>query len=356
MSSKPKSAIGLLFDPEKIKRWVEEIIEIIEAMDAPSINSEKILALESSLRDLYTRERIYNLEIGPIKAKIQTIHSQLRELVDEYTRVSDEISYETNKNSRYSDILDKILGTAICLINPELEDLTLSASTIKRDIENSNKTLTYLNALKTAIENEYTDIRVIGDIEKLIVEEKKKPDVYVANLKQELNRFTHLLSMIELVDQYVEYANKYNLGMDCFPSHVKIEYLPDLKSLISPQISTSDYDHEFISTVESYMLHLVSVCNKHHYYHLLKTHVVPCCKYGSEDISTVDNNMYYDSDFIKKHPNGGYKPGAKKCSHGLRYVWVQDPVYCIDGSHIKFDETGKLEFTILDTIPPGHCD
>ena len=143
--------------------------------------------------------------------------------------------------------------------------------------------------------------------------------------------------------------------MDCFPSHVKIEYLPDLKSLISAQISTSDYDHEFISTVESYMLHLVSVCNKHHYYHLLKTHVVPCCKYGSEDISTVDNNMYYDSDFIKKHPNGGYKPGAKKCSHGLRDKWVQDPVYCIDGSHIKFDKTGKLEFTILDTKPPGHC-
>ena len=85
------------------------------------------------------------------------------------------------------------------------------------------------------------------------------------------------------------------------------------------------------------MWHLVSVCNKHHYYHLLETYVVPCCD---------------DSDFIKKH----YKPGAKKCSHGCRCVWVQDPVYCIDGSHIKFDETGKLEFTILDTIPPGHCD
>lgn len=337
MSSKPKSAMGLLFDPKKIKGWVEEIIEIIEATNKPSINSEKILALESSLQDLYTRKRIYNLKIGPIEAKIQTIHAQLRELVDEYTRVTNEISYETNKNSRYSDILDKILGTAICLINPELEDLTRSASTIKIDIENSNKTLTYLIALKTAIDNEYMDIHIIGDIKKFIVEEKKKPDVYVANLKQELNRFTHLLSMIELVDQYVEYADKYNLGTDCFPSHVKIEYLPDLKSLISPHISTSDYDHEFISTVESYMWHLVSVCNKHHYYHLLETYVVPCCD---------------DSDFIKKH----YKPGAKKCSHGRRCVWVQDPVYCIDGSHIKFDETGKLEFTILDTIPPGHCD
>lgn len=351
MSSKPKSAMRLLFDRKKIKKWVGEIIEIIEATNKPSINSEKILGLESSLRNLYTRKRIYNLKIGPIEAKIQTINSQLRGLIDEYTRINDEISYETNKNSRYSDRLDKILGTVICLTNPELDDLTLSASTIKRDIENSNKTLTYLIALKTAIDNEYIDIHIIGDIEKFIVEEKKKPDVYFANLKQELNRFAHLLSMIELVDQYVEYADKYNLGIDCFPLHVKIEYLQDLKSLISPQISTSDYDHEFISTVESYMWHLVSVCNKHHYYHLLETHVVSCCEY----VSTVDNNMYDDSDFIKKHPNGGYKPGEKKCSHGLRYVWVQDPVYCIDGSHIKFDKTGKLEFTILDTIPPGHC-
>jgi hypothetical protein len=338
------------YNIEKIRSWVEQIERILKSTEIPEINQKKIDELCVELDMLYKQRRRYRFEVGPINSEIAEYNEKMRNSLKFYQELRIDLFYATDKNIGYINNLYSALDISsdnedascvLCNVPPhielpsDLDKLKLSIQVEKTNIEIYNTQLVHYNKIKNSIDSRYLNLdRDITNIKKLIADEKQPR--FEESINLEIRRFRRLeLMIVELYDQYIEYAKKHNLGTDCY-QYNSIEYLPNLESLIAPKISTADYDHKLVIEFESFMNHIVTVCNEHYYFNLLETYVHPCEHYNGDNV-------------------GEYIPGSSECSHGYRMQWEQNSKYGIGKLNMEFGDDDRLKFTILSKIPPGRA-
>ena len=345
------------YNTEEICEIIKAIIDALKSVEQPTSDQEKITEWKKQNQALSDKWRVYTLKVNLVDPEIKKCNSKLLRKLTKRNEFIRELNYQTSRNDQQIKELNRTLGrefdTPVC-IEPEH-----TLSELKRKIESTNAKiksiyahLEHLTRVKQAVDIEYSGVEsTIDQLDKLIYDEESEPSRFKNNLDLELRRFTRLLEMLKMYDQYIEYAKTHKLGTDCY-QYKKIEYLSDLESLIAPEVDTSDL--KLIIEFESYVTHLVSTCNEHHYYKLLETYVCACpSSHDENDIRNVRNTYDYP-EFCTEYPNGGYKPGAAECSHDYKCEWVQAENYGIGKSNIVFDDTGRMVFTILSDVPHGH--
>jgi hypothetical protein len=333
------------YNIKKIRSRVEQIERILQSTEIPEINQKKIDELCEELNMLYKQRRRYGLEVGPINSEIAENNEKMSNSLKLYQELQNNLDYATDENIGYINNLYSALDISfdgddvLCNVPPhielpsDLDKLKLSIQVEKTNIEIYNTQLVHYNKIKNSIDSRYLNLdRDITKIKKLIADEKQPR--FEESINLEIRRFRRLkLMIVELYDQYIEYVKKHNLGTDCY-QYKSIEYLSNLESLIAPNISTADYDHKLVIEFETFMKHIVTVCNEHYYFNLLETYVHPCRHFG--------DNV------------GEYIPGSSKCSHGYRMQWEQNSKYGIGKLNMEFGDDDRLKFTILSKIPPGR--
>jgi len=350
---------NMSYNTEEIRKFIEALLKALESVEQPTSDQEKITEWKNQIRTLCDKSRVYTLKIEPIESRIKKCNYELSRKMTEYNKFTSELNYQTSSNDQQIKELNRTLGrefnTPVCM-EPEYDliELKHDIESTRAKIKSIHVHLEHLTSVKHAVDIEYVGVEsTIEHLNKLVADEESKPSRFKNNLDLELRRFTRLLVMLEMYDQYVAYAKTHKLGTDCY-QYNKIEYLSDLKLLIASRVDTSDF--ELVIEFESYVTHVVSTCNEHHYYKLFETYVCACPRgYGSIGLHENPNMSYlYDPEFHMKYPNGGYKPGAARCSRGYICKWVPAENYGIGKSNIAFDDTGRMSFTILSGVPPGY--
>lgn len=347
----------------EISEIIKTILNALKSVEQPTSDQEKITEWKNQIRKLCDKWRVYTLKVNLVDPEIKKYNSRLLYRLTKRSEFINDLNFRTSNNNQQIEDLNRGLGreldTPVCM-EPERYVNVHTLSELKRKIESTNAKiksiydhLEHLTRVKQAVDIEYSGVEsAIEHLDKLIYGEESEPSRFKNNLDLELRRFTRLLVMLEMYAQYVAYAKTHKLGTECYP-YKKIEYLPNLEWLIGSNVDASDL--KIVIEFESYVTHLVSTCNEHRYYKLLETYVCACPSSHDENDTHDGSNTYYDyPEFHAEYPNGGYKPGAAECSHGFICEWVQVENYGIGNSNITFDDTGRMVFTILSDVPPGH--
>ena len=352
------------YNTGEIREIIEAILNALKSVEQPTSDQEKIAEWKKQNQELSGKLRVYTLKVNPIESEIKKSNSRLLYRLSKRSEFINDLNFRTSSNNQKIEDLNRGLGreldTPVCM-DPEPERYVNlhNLSELKRKIESTNAKiksiyahLEHLTRVKQAVDIEYSGVdSTIDQLDKLIYDEESEPSRFKNNLDLELRRFTLLLVMLEMYAQYVAYAKTHKLGTDCY-QYKKIEYLPNLEWLIGSNVDASDL--KIVIEFESYVTHLVSTCNEHHYYKLLETYVCVCPSSHDECDTHSRSNTYDYPEFHAEYPNGGYKPGAAECSHDYKCEWVQVENYGIGNSNITFDDTGRMVFTILSDVPPGH--
>jgi hypothetical protein len=345
------------YNTEKIREIIEAILNALKSVEQPTSDKTKITEWKKQNRELSGKLRVYTLKVDLVDPEIKKCNSKLLRKLTKRNEFIRELNYRKPDNNQQIENLNQALGceidTPVCM-EPEhdLSELERNIESISADIKSINARLEHLTRVKQALDIEYTGVEsTIQRLNKLIDDEESEPSRFKNNLDLELRRFTRLLEMLKMYDQYIVYAKTHKLGTECY-QYKKIEYLPNLESLIAPDVDTSDL--KLVIEFESYVNHLVSTCNEHHYYKLLETYVCACPSSHDECDTHSRSNTYDYPEFHAEYPNGGYKPGAAECSHDYKCEWAQVENYGIGKSNIVFDDTGRMAFTIFSEVPPGH--
>lgn len=121
--------------------------------------------------------------------------------------------------------------------------------------------------------------------------------------------------------------------------------------------------YKHIDSFCDFLYHVFRHCHCNHYRFLLSDHVEPCydCDSGNDSDDDSDDGYGY----------GGYRPGEKRCSHGVKKIWVADSDYtsyqdCIDNCGelgykndecVKFDDLNvRLLFDINSKYVLGYAE